>query len=261
VPMCGSPHVARHGRQAAAWAPPWSAWMRVQCKHARPCESGRKENFVGVVAEKHGRRFRRRTSLGHVDSRRRTAKPHGLYDYHAIKTHARHLVGQFQGRRTKAHGSSHGGEATTTIRIKCMFDGQLCAVATCKRQATIWSPRRCMAPASTSAMILGLKPEDVHIIFRRGSGCYGINGADTVHLNAALLSQAWASPSAAALPKRRNGGGELRASLSLWTSAPGSTPGEYHCVDFTKRGHRPWGIGRGTELLEMSSPDCWRASA
>ena len=36
----------------------------------------------------------------------------------------------------------------------------------------------------------GLPPENVRVIFTRGSGCYGINGADTVSYDAALLSQA-----------------------------------------------------------------------
>ena len=44
------------------------------------------------------------------------------------------------------------------------------------------------------AMILGLKPENVHVIFRRGSGCYGLNGADTVTYDAAILSQAVGKP-------------------------------------------------------------------
>ena len=43
-------------------------------------------------------------------------------------------------------------------------------------------------------MLLGLKPENVRVIFRRGSGCYGLNGADTVTYDAALLSQAVGKP-------------------------------------------------------------------
>jgi CO/xanthine dehydrogenase Mo-binding subunit len=43
-------------------------------------------------------------------------------------------------------------------------------------------------------MLLGLKPESVRVIFRRGSGCYGINGADAVTYDAALLSQAVGKP-------------------------------------------------------------------
>ena len=43
-------------------------------------------------------------------------------------------------------------------------------------------------------MILGLKPENIRVIFRRGSGCYGCNGADTVTYDAAILSQAVGKP-------------------------------------------------------------------
>ena len=43
-------------------------------------------------------------------------------------------------------------------------------------------------------MLLGLQPENVRVIFTRGSGCYGINGADTVSYDAALLSQAVGKP-------------------------------------------------------------------
>ena len=43
-------------------------------------------------------------------------------------------------------------------------------------------------------MVLGIKPDGVRVIFTRGSGCYGINGADTVTYDAALLSQAVGKP-------------------------------------------------------------------
>lgn len=43
-------------------------------------------------------------------------------------------------------------------------------------------------------MLLGLPPARVRVIYRRGSGCYGINGADTVTYDAALLSQAVGKP-------------------------------------------------------------------
>ena len=43
-------------------------------------------------------------------------------------------------------------------------------------------------------MVLGLQPQNVRVIFRMGSGCYGVNGADTVSYDAALLSQAVGRP-------------------------------------------------------------------
>jgi CO/xanthine dehydrogenase Mo-binding subunit len=62
-------------------------------------------------------------------------------------------------------------------------------------KATIWSPTQGVHPhKSTSAMVLGLKPENVHVVYRMGSGCYGLNGAEAVSYDAALLSQAVGKP-------------------------------------------------------------------
>ncbi len=44
------------------------------------------------------------------------------------------------------------------------------------------------------AMILGIKPETVHVVFSRGSGCYGLNGVDAVSFDAALMSQSVGKP-------------------------------------------------------------------
>lgn len=74
--------------------------------------------------------------------------------------------------------------------------GTSCAVADVRAgKATVWSPTQSAYPVRSGvAMILGLKPEDVHVIFTRGSGCYGINGADTVSFDAAVMSQAVERP-------------------------------------------------------------------
>lgn len=74
--------------------------------------------------------------------------------------------------------------------------GSSCAVADVQgEKATLWSPTQAVwYQRSTTALLLGLKPENVHVIFRRGSGCYGLNGADTVTYDAALLSQAVGKP-------------------------------------------------------------------
>jgi len=42
--------------------------------------------------------------------------------------------------------------------------------------------------------ITGLPLENVRVIFVRGAGCYGLNAADTVSYDAALLSQAVRKP-------------------------------------------------------------------
>jgi nicotinate dehydrogenase subunit B len=74
--------------------------------------------------------------------------------------------------------------------------GTSCAVADVQGgKATIWSPTQAVYPLrSTAALLLGLQPENVHVVFKMGSGCYGINGADTVSYDAALLSQAVGKP-------------------------------------------------------------------
>jgi CO/xanthine dehydrogenase Mo-binding subunit len=82
--------------------------------------------------------------------------------------------------------------------------GTSCAVADVKTgSATIWSSSQAVfALRSAAATMLGLKPEDVRVIFTRGSGCYGINGADTVSYDAALLSQAVGRPVRVQLSRR-----------------------------------------------------------
>ena len=74
--------------------------------------------------------------------------------------------------------------------------GSSCAVADVQgSKATIWSPTQGVwHQQHATALLLGLKPEDVRVIFRRGSGCYGINGADAVTYDAAILSQTVGKP-------------------------------------------------------------------
>jgi CO/xanthine dehydrogenase Mo-binding subunit len=74
--------------------------------------------------------------------------------------------------------------------------GTSCAVADVQAdRATLWSATQSAFPTrNTSAAILGLKPESVRVIYTRGAGCYGINGADTVTYDAAVLSQAVGRP-------------------------------------------------------------------
>jgi CO/xanthine dehydrogenase Mo-binding subunit len=74
--------------------------------------------------------------------------------------------------------------------------GSSCAVADVQGdRATLWSPTQAVwYQRTTTAILLGVKPENVRVIFRRGSGCYGLNGADTVTYDAALLSQAVGKP-------------------------------------------------------------------
>jgi nicotinate dehydrogenase subunit B len=74
--------------------------------------------------------------------------------------------------------------------------GASCAVADVRRdRATIWSPTQSVYPTRSGiAMLLGLPVGKIHVLFTRGAGCYGLNGADTVSYDAAVLSQAVGRP-------------------------------------------------------------------
>jgi CO/xanthine dehydrogenase Mo-binding subunit len=74
--------------------------------------------------------------------------------------------------------------------------GASCAVADIKPdKATVWSATQSVYPTrSIVAKLLPLPLESVRVIYVRGSACYGLNGADTVSLDAALLSQAVGKP-------------------------------------------------------------------
>ena len=101
--------------------------------------------------------------------------------------------------------------AVTTVKASYTYPYQMhgamgtaCAVADVQAAgATIWAASQAVYPLrSSTAMLLGLQPENVHVIFRQGPGCYGINGADTVAYDAALLSQAVGRPVRVQLSRR-----------------------------------------------------------
>ncbi|MFN0102337.1 MAG: molybdopterin cofactor-binding domain-containing protein [Bryobacteraceae bacterium] len=73
--------------------------------------------------------------------------------------------------------------------------GTSCAVADVRgtganTTATVWSASQGIYPQRDSiALILGTAKENVRCIFVEGSGCYGLNGADSVAYDAAVVSQ------------------------------------------------------------------------
>ncbi len=69
--------------------------------------------------------------------------------------------------------------------------GASCAVADVKaNSATVWSATQSVYPTrSCVAMLLGMPADNVRVIYTRGSGCYGLNGADAVSFDAAVMSQ------------------------------------------------------------------------
>jgi CO/xanthine dehydrogenase Mo-binding subunit len=69
--------------------------------------------------------------------------------------------------------------------------GASCGVAAVVGQsATVWSATQGVYPLRDAiATALGFPKENVHVIYVEGSGCYGLNGADNVALDAAVISQ------------------------------------------------------------------------
>jgi nicotinate dehydrogenase subunit B len=62
-------------------------------------------------------------------------------------------------------------------------------------KATIWSSTQSAYPTRSGvAMVLAVPADNVRVIYTQGAGCYGINGADTVAYDAALLSQGVGKP-------------------------------------------------------------------
>jgi CO/xanthine dehydrogenase Mo-binding subunit len=82
--------------------------------------------------------------------------------------------------------------------------GASCAVADVRDgKAKVWSATQSVYPVrSATALLLGLPIDSVQVIFTRGAGCYGLNGADTVSYDAALLSHAAGRPVRVQLTRR-----------------------------------------------------------
>jgi len=158
-----------------------------------------KKNFVGVVAEKPWQALQAANKLKVTWTPGTGLPPQGeFYEY---------LRNQKPTRDTFLVNSKDVDEKLSSAArvVKATYHypyqmhgsvGSSCAVGDVKDgKATIWSATQAVYPLKNSiATVLGLAPANVRVIFRLGSGCYGINGADTVSYDAALLSQAVGKP-------------------------------------------------------------------
>jgi CO/xanthine dehydrogenase Mo-binding subunit len=74
--------------------------------------------------------------------------------------------------------------------------GTSCAVADVRpHEATVWtSTQGVYQLRGALATLLAMPAQNIHVIYVEGSGCYGLNGADNVALDAALLTQAVGKP-------------------------------------------------------------------
>ena len=156
-------------------------------------------NFVGIVADKPWQTIQAANQLS-VDWTPGTGLPsqEGFYEYVRSDPSTRDTFLVDSGDvDARIDGATDVLEATYYYPYQMHGSiGSSCAVADVGADGTtIWSATQAVYPLkNTVAMLLDLNPEDVHIMFRMGSGCYGVNGADTVSYDAALLSAALGRP-------------------------------------------------------------------
>jgi CO/xanthine dehydrogenase Mo-binding subunit len=158
-----------------------------------------KKNLVGVVADKPWQAMQAAEKLK-VTWTPGTGLPSQKEFYNYLRTH--------EGRRDAFSVNSKDVDAKlqgATSRVKATYlhpyqmhgsMGSSCAVADVRgTTATVWSSTQAVYPLrGTTAMVLGLQPQNVRVVYVRGSGCYGLNGADAVTYDAAVLSQAVGKP-------------------------------------------------------------------
>ena len=158
-----------------------------------------KRNFVGVVAEKPWQAIQAANKLKVVwTPGTGLPKQSDVHDYLRNKKPVRDTL-SVNSKDVEEKFARAAKVIKATYRYPYQMHGSIgssCAVADVQgAKATVWSATQAVYPLrSTVAMVLGTPPENVHVIFKMGSGCYGCNGADTVSYDAVILSQAVGKP-------------------------------------------------------------------
>ncbi len=157
-----------------------------------------KKDFVGVVAEKQMHAAQAAAKLK-VNWSAGTGLPSQAGFYEWMKKQPSRDALMVDSKDTAQALS--GGATTVSATYHHPYQmhasiGASCAVADVQGdKATLYSPTQGVwHQRSSAAMLLGLKPENVRVIFKRGAGCYGLNNADAVTFDAAILSQAAGKP-------------------------------------------------------------------
>ena len=157
-----------------------------------------RKNFVGVVCEKQWQAIQAAAKLKVVW----TAGP-GLPAQHDFYDHLRKQPARDAAVVDSKDVDQKMAAASSVLKATYLHPYQMhgsmgtsCAVADVHgNKATVWSPTQSAYPTRSGvAAVLGIPPDNVRVIYVRGSGCYGINGADTVSYDAALLSHAVGKP-------------------------------------------------------------------
>ncbi|MGA2809932.1 MAG: molybdopterin cofactor-binding domain-containing protein [Candidatus Acidiferrum sp.] len=157
-----------------------------------------RKNLVGVVARKQQQAVLAARQLA-VEWKPGPDLPRQQDFFNSMRTQPSEDTLSVDSRDVDARLAAAKGIIHATYRYPYQMHGSVgasCAVADVKPgHATIWSATQSAYPTrSVIAMLLGLKPDAVRVVFVRGAGCYGLNGADAVSFEAAILSQAVGQP-------------------------------------------------------------------
>ncbi|HLI84169.1 MAG TPA: molybdopterin cofactor-binding domain-containing protein [Bryobacteraceae bacterium] len=228
-----------------------------------------KKNFVGVVAEKPWQAIQAANQLK-VTWSGGTGLPGQADFYDWLRKQPARDALLVDSKDVDAKLAGAATVLRATYRYPYQMHGSMgssCAVADVSGdRATLWSATQGVwYQKTTCALLLGLKPENVRVIFRRGSGCYGLNGADTVTYDAALLSQAAGKPVRVQLTRKEemaweNYGNAFVIDLRAGLDAQGNIVAWDHEAWSPSYGNRPGANKPGnviTGLLAGFEPDAF----
>ena len=165
-----------------------------------------RKNFVGVVAEKQYQAEQAAEKLK-IDWAPGPSLPtqSEFYEYMRKQPSRDAMLVNSKDVDDKLKGSSRVLKAVYLHPYQAHASiGSSCAVADVHAdRATIWSATQSAYPTRQCVSLLtGIPLDNVRVIFARGSGCYGLNAADAVSFDAALLSQAIQRPVRVQLTRR-----------------------------------------------------------
>jgi nicotinate dehydrogenase subunit B len=208
-----------------------------------------RKNFVGVVAEKQWQAVQAARQLK-VEWRPGPGVPPQKTFYDSMRQQPSHDTLLVDSKDV----DQQLARASAVLRATYVYPHQMhgsvgasCAVADVSRDSvTVWSATQSVYPTrSIVAKLLERLLDSIRVIYVRGSGCYGLNGADTVSFDAALLSHAvsrpvrvqlsrqdemaWENFGSACVIDQRAGtdanGAIMAWECELWDSSRGNRPG------------------------------------
>lgn len=213
-------------------------------------------NFVGVVAQTEWAAIQAAKTLKVTWSTPSTtlpATPDELYAYLKNTKSFRDQVVVNKGNADSAFSQANK-KYEATYRWPFQLHGMLapsCAVADVRGDsATIWAGSQ--GPFRTRKALsdmLGIPENNIHVIYREGSGCYGRLSPDDVPEDAALLSRAVGKPVRVQWMRADEHGWEPKGPAQLMMARAGvDAQGNIVAWDYVERGF-PWSESAGNPLL------------